>query len=268
MRCARVLTLICVAASGASAQPRDYLIGPQDVLAISVFDHAGLSSRYAVDADGSFSFPLLGRVSAGGRTLRQFESELQRLLADGFINAPQVAVAVEHYRSQRVFVVGEVRQPGAYPLTGETTLIEVIARAGALTAVASGEVVVVRSSGATRPILPGQVEGSEVTRVAVRDLETNSLSRSVALQDGDTVFAPRVESVYVFGEVKNPGRYPVPGELTLLQALALAGGATNVGALNRVRVIRTVDGEQREIKARLHDPIRSGDTIVVPTRYF
>lgn len=260
--CVCALALAGLAASGAAAQVgSDYMIGAQDVLAISVFDHASLSGRFAVESDGSFSFPLLGRVSAGGRTLRQFESELKQLLADGFIRSPQVAVTVEHYRSRRVFVMGEVRQPGTYPLTGDMTLIEALARAGSLMATAAGEVVVVRGE-------PGGPDSVEVLRIGVRELEAGHRSRHVTLTDGDTIFVPRAESVYVFGEVRNPGMYPIPGPLTVLQALALASGGTEAAALNRVKVIRTVNGEKLELKARLNDQVLAGDTIVVPMRFF
>src|SRR5260370_6603293 len=81
----------------------DYVIGPQDVLTIQVFDQADLGGKYTVEADGTFTFPLIGRVKAGGMTLRNFETDLKRKLADGYFKNPQVSVAVEQYRSQRRF---------------------------------------------------------------------------------------------------------------------------------------------------------------------
>ena len=111
----------------------DYVIGAQDVLSITVFDQADLGGRYAVELDGSFSFPLIGRIQAGGLTIRAFETELKNRLADGFFRNPQVTVAIEQYRSQRVFVIGEVKSAGAYALTGDMTLIEALAKAGSTT---------------------------------------------------------------------------------------------------------------------------------------
>src|SRR3954463_6864700 len=144
--------ILLALAMTASAQSVDsYVIGPQDVLTIQVFDQADLGGKYTVETDGTFSFPLIGRVKAGGMTLRGFEGELKKKLADGYFKNPQVTVAVETYRSQRVFVMGELRQPGPVALTGGMTLIEALARAGSTLPTSSGEVAVVRApKGANR----------------------------------------------------------------------------------------------------------------------
>src|SRR5438477_3086207 len=97
----------------------DYIVGPQDVLTITSYDQADLSGRFTLEADGTFTYPLIGRVKAGGLTLRSLETALKKRLKDeGFFNNPQISVAVETYKSQKIFVVGEVRLPGAYPLSG------------------------------------------------------------------------------------------------------------------------------------------------------
>src|SRR5690242_1206173 len=200
--------LFALVARGAAAQSADYVIGPQDVLLIQVFDQPDLGGKYTVEADGTFTFPLIGRVKAGSLTLRGFERDLKERLADGYFRSPQVTVAVEQYRSQRVFVMGEVRQPGPVPLTGGMTLIEALARAGSMLPTSSGEVSIVRAAqgGAAGPAVPGK-NATEVFRASIRDLQTGSLSQNIELRDGDTIFAPRAELVYVFGEVRNPGGY-------------------------------------------------------------
>src|SRR3954468_1290533 len=150
--------LIALATTSFAQSAADYLIGAQDVLTVQVFDQADLGGKYTVETDGTFSFPLIGRVTAGGLTLRSFETELRKKLADGYFRNPQVTVSVEQYRSQRVFVMGEVRAPGPVPLTGGMTLIEALSRAGSTTSTASGEVAIVRTSqGDVRgPVLPDQ----------------------------------------------------------------------------------------------------------------
>ena len=267
-----VLPLVARASFSVGAQSAaDYVIGPQDVLLIQVFDQPDLGGKYAVEADGTFNFPLIGRIKAGALTLRAFEGELKRLLADGYFRNPQVTVAVEQYRSQRVFVMGEVRQPGPVALTGEMNLIEALARAGSTLSTASGEVAIVRArsgNGEAGPLAPDHDAGTEVFRASIRDLESGALSQNLDLRDGDTIFVPRAETVYVFGQVKNPGVYGMQKNTTVLQALSLAGGVNENGAMNRIHVMRIVDGVKKELRVNLTDVVRPEDTIVVPQRYF
>jgi polysaccharide export outer membrane protein len=259
-----------LAPPAAAQSGSNYVIGPQDVLSIQVFDQADLGGKYTVETDGTFSFPLVGRVQAGGLTLRAFEAELKRKLADGYFRNPQITISVDEYRSQRVFVMGEVRQPGPVPLTGGMTLIEALARAGSTLSTASGDVAIVRAgTGAAKgPMMPDGESGSEVFRASIRELESGSLSQNIELRDGDTVFVPRAETVYVFGQVKNPGAYGVQTNTTVLQALSLAGGVTEQGAMNRIKVVRIDKGVKREVKVKLTDIVRPGDTIIVPQRFF
>src|SRR6478672_5686229 len=160
---ALALCTLAVSAGAFAQSAADYVIGPQDVLTIQVFDQADLGGKYTVETDGSFSFPLIGRVTAGGLTLRNLETELKKRLADGYFRNPQVSVAVEQYRSQRVFVMGEVRNPGPVPLTGGMTLIEALSRAGSTLPSSSGEVAIVRApSGPKAPVKPGEDKGNEI----------------------------------------------------------------------------------------------------------
>ena len=205
----------------------DYTLGPRDTLRIDVFNQPDLSGRYTVGTDGALSFPLIGRIAASGTTLRKFEQALTDSLAAGYLRNPRVSVTVEDYQSQRVFIVGEVRQPGAYPLAGELRLLELLALAGSVTASAAEQVVVVRA-GTEGPVLPEDGAGVETVRVELGALQNGDLSENLALRHGDTVFVPEADVVYVFGEVHNPGRYPIRADTIVLQALSLAGGEHGV----------------------------------------
>lgn len=273
-----VLLLVCACSTGGAwGQTSDYLIGPQDVLRVTVWGQDALSGQFPVETDGTFSYPLLGRIPAGGLTLRAVENDLKTRLADGYLTNPQVTVAVEMYRSKRIFVVGEVRQAGTYPLSGEMSLIEALARAGSTTAEAGQEVLIVRArpgDQAAGPVLPDKLDESvadksaAMVRIDLRELQQGVMSQNVALQDGDTVFVPRAEMIYVFGQVRSPGAYALRRDTTVVQALALAGGVTDRGATGRIRIIRLEKGKRREIRARLDDLVQPRDTIIVPERYF
>ena len=269
---AALLLAACVAAAGlrAAAQDEsDYTIGPRDVLQIHVFNQPELSGPYTVEADGALSFPLIGRIVAGRQTVRAFEQALRERLSAGYFRNPRVSVTIAEYHSRRVFIVGEVRQPGAYPLTGVMSVIELLALAGGTTPLASGEAVAVRAGPqSSAPVLPADGEGVETLRLNLEALEDGDLSQNAMLRPGDTIFVPRTEVVYVFGEVRNPGQYPIRNDTTVLQALSLAGGGTEFAALNRVRIVRTVDGEQQEIRVQLGDMVQPDDIVRVPERFF
>jgi len=265
--CAAVV-VIALTSRPAAQSAANYTFGPLDVLTIQVFDQPDLGGKYTVETDGTFSFPLIGRVKASGMSLRAFEGELKRKLADGYFRNPQVTVAIEQYRSQRVFVNGEVRMPGPVPLTGGMTLIEALSRAGSTLPTSSGEVSVVRPPQNTDGSINTRASGAELFRASIRDLESGVLKQNIELRDGDQIYVPRAELVYVFGQVRNPGSYGIQKDTTVLQALSLAGGVTPNGAMGRIEIVRTVKGKTQTVKAKLTDVVLPGDTIKVPERYF
>ena len=119
-------------ASGAYEGVSEYRIGPQDLLAISVFGVAELSQEVRVNSNGQISLPLVGNLQAGGRTIQELERAIAGKLSEGYLQSPQVSVFVKEYTSQRVTVEGAVKKPGIYPLTGRTTLLQIIASAEGL----------------------------------------------------------------------------------------------------------------------------------------
>jgi polysaccharide export outer membrane protein len=277
-----VLCALCVCAlaqpaaqttpAGQPSPSPDYVVGAQDILTITSYDQADLSGKFTVEADGSFAYPMIGRVQAGGMTLRQVEAQVKKQLKnEGFFNNPQITVSMDQYRSQKIFVVGEVRAPGSYPLSGDMSLVEALARAGSTLSSASGEAVIVHAASGheSGPVLPKQVSADSVVRIDIRELQNGSLSQNTTLRDGDTIFVPRAESVYVFGQVKNPGAYALrQKDTSVLQTLSLAGGLTDRGSTVRIRIVRMVDGEKKEFKAKLTDVVQPGDTVIVAERFF
>jgi polysaccharide biosynthesis/export protein len=263
--------LLAQTATKASPAFTDYVVGPQDVLTITSYDQADLSGKFALEADGTFTYPMIGRVKAGGLTLRGVEGAIKKqLIDDGYFKNPQITVAVDTYKSQRVFVVGEVRTPGTYPLSGNTNLVEALARAGSTLPGASGDAIIVHAGeDAAGPTLPTQTDAADIVRVNLRELENGAFELNALLRDGDTIFVPRAQAVYVFGQVKNPGAYNLQQQsTTVLQALSLAGGVTDRGSTSRIKIIRIVDGDKKELKIKLTDIVQPGDTVVISERFF
>jgi len=263
-----------------SQQGANYLVGPQDVLIITSYDQPEVTGKFTLEADGTFTYPLIGRMNVGGMTLREVEGALnKRLIEQGFFKDPQITVAIEQYRSQKIYIVGEVRTPGAYSLSGDMRLVEALALAGSTLPTASGEAVIVHPSEQAVAIKPtldsiasaasGDEDPNNILRVDLRGLEKGDPSQNVPLRNGDTIFVLRAESVYVFGQVRNPGAYSIrQKQTTVLQALSLAGGVTDRGSMGRCHIVRIVNGKKEEIKVELTDFVLPRDTIVVPERFF
>ncbi|MGE3508668.1 MAG: polysaccharide biosynthesis/export family protein [Vicinamibacterales bacterium] len=261
-------TRAVLAQNDVPAPSPDYTVGARDVLVISVWKQADLSGTFEVGEDGAIAFPLIGRVTVAGQKLPAIEKTLTDRLADGFIRSPQVAVSVESFRSQQVFVLGEVKAPGAVPLTGGMTVVEALVRAGSYSDSLGGEVIVSRMpDGANgRPVLPGTVGAVEVQRFDLRDLRSGRTVQNAPLQDGDTVFITRAETVFIEGQVANPGVYVFEKQMTVLRLISLAGGATPIGSQKRPRIRRIADGKVTEFRAKLTDVLQPGDTVIIPTR--
>ena len=239
----------------------------RETINVVVANQPSLTQKYVIEPDGTFLFPLIGRVAAAGLTPEQLSGELRRRLSDGFLADPQVRVEVE--RSRKIFLFGGVTSPGTYQLTDGTTLIEVLARAGYGGA---AEALIIRSKDGTPRTSPADQTAADVIRVNLRefekDLEDGRLARNVLLADGDTVFVPRRDPnrIYVSGQVHSPGAYSVAEGTTVMQALALAGGPNERASLGKVKIFRLVDGKQKSIPVKLEDLVKPGDTILVPER--
>jgi len=268
---ALTFVLVLLPLRGASAQQPDYVVGPRDVLNITVWNQPNLSGKFTVEADGTFTFPLIGRVRAAGLRLRDLESGLKKQLADGFVRDPQLSVTVDQYQSQTVQVLGEVKTPGSYTLTGQMSLIEVLARAGSTTETAGNTAIITRHASA-RPVGTSGTDtrpaDGEVVRVNLKGLQSGDLKENMQLQDGDVVFVPKAEKVFVYGQVKLPGSYVLQDQTTVMQAIALAGGLTERGSSRRLQIIRQVNGVKKQLKAKLDDLVQPGDTVVVGERLF
>jgi len=137
--------------SAATVGTNDYLIGPMDVLDISVYQVPDLTKTVQVGDDGSINYPLLGEVPASGKTARGLERVLQSKLGAKFIRSPQVTVFVKESNSQRVTIEGSVKSSGVFPLKGRTTLMQVLAMSGGVDMdTDSGNVVIFRTIDGTR----------------------------------------------------------------------------------------------------------------------
>ena len=155
-----------------------YKIGPLDVLDVSVFKVPELSKTVQVTETGTVNLPLVGEISAGGRTAREVEKELTKTLGDKYLQKPQVTVLVKEYNSQRITLDGAVKKPGVFPMQGGLTLLQALAIGQGLEMNSDSTVVVFREQGGKRTA--ARFDISDVRSGAVADPQ---------LQAGDVVVA-------------------------------------------------------------------------------
>jgi polysaccharide export outer membrane protein len=255
----------------------EYAIGAEDIVRVTVLGHEDLTQTIVVQPDGTFIYPLIGRVKAGDLTPKELERKITTLLAQGYVRNPQVTVSVQEYRSKTVFVVGEVSRPGSYSLSGRMTVLELLSKAGP-TSAAGVEVVIVRPKVAVSgPLVPVDLTGAptgdstdqaDLIRVNIRDIQMGQLDKNVLVRPNDTVFVTQAARIFVTGEVKTPGAITYWPGATVRKAINTAGGFSADAATGRLRVVREVDGKTKEMKIGLDDPVQPGDTIIVKAKLF
>ncbi len=249
-----------------------YAIGPGDVLVIRVWGHGDLTQEVVVSPEGSFRFPLIGEVKAVGRSADEVGMILTERLADGYLVDPQVEVIIREYKSQRVYVLGEVVRPGAYSLDRKGSVVEIISKAGGLGGDAGDVAEIVRGEKGwekDKPLKPGQAGVEKVIRIDLRGLLAGKVdSERIEIEDGDTIFVPKADVFYIFGEVDQPGKYRWERNLTVLKAVIIAGGFTEIASKRRIKIRREDTEGEKKIRVKLDTPIEAGDTVIVPESFF
>lgn len=189
-----------------------YQLGAGDVVRVTVYDHTDLALEAEIAADGSLNVPLVGAVDVAGLTFKQAEELIRsRFISGGFLKDPHINLLITQYRSQLVSVLGEVNQPGRYPLSGDTSLVAVLASAGGISANGGTQVTLIRD---------GQSQEYDLANLGQGGQAINQ----VVVHPGDRVFVPRQKMIYVYGEVLRPGSYPLTEKMTVMKAIAVAGG--------------------------------------------
>jgi polysaccharide export outer membrane protein len=237
------------------------LLGPGDAVTVQVYGQPDMTSTVYVANDGTIHVPLAGAVQVAGATPIEAADRVAKALRDGgyFVN-PQVTLTLNNSRSERVSVLGEIRNPGSYAIDPSTSIIDLIAAAGGLTA-----------NGADSGYIRRREPDGHVASYTV-DLKGPASSRelpSQRLESGDELYVPTAQHVYVYGEVATPNMYKLEPGMTVMQAIVRAGGITPRGSEHRVEVKRMgKDGQYVISKAKLNDLVQPDDVIRVKESIF
>lgn len=258
-----VICALCLLALHASGQtPPQEKLAPGDSIRIKVYQNPDLSLDTNVHDNGSISFPLIRTVQLAGLTLPQAEQLLEKALqAGGFVEKPQVTVNMVQARRQQAYILGDVARPGQYPLERKgTRLSELLAAAGGIAA-----------SGAPSVIMTGQ-RASKAWRqeVNLNDIFLDGrMELDILLADGDVLYVGHAPVFYIYGEAQHPGSIKLERHMTIMQALAAAGGPTAKGTERNLRITRRQpDGKLAELTPAMSDPVLPDDVIYVRETLF
>ena len=269
MRRAPLLALLLATALGWGAEVASDGLLPGDQVRIEVYNHPDLTATIRIPADGPVHIPLLGPVDgARGMTVDAFADRLRTLYEADYLRQAVVVATVSAYARRSVFVLGSVARPGAIDFDPENPLTasRAVTAAGGLQDEADRQgILVLRDGDPASPM---------VASLGGRD----GAGSDLRLRPNDLVVVPRLDRVYITGQVAKPGALAIPadGGLTVSKAVSLAGGFDRYARQSEVQVlragqsVRTVDvAAILAGKAGLADPpLAPGDTVFVPQRGF
>lgn len=246
-----------------------YYLGPNDILSINVYGEPQLSGDYEINEEGKIKFPLLGYVNVSGLTIQQVGEKIEKLLEKDYFVDAQVSLTVKEYKSFWINVIGEVKDTGKKYLKSNATILEVISECGGLTQGAGDQITLKRPIGEN---------SSEVHQLNLKDLtKPDNPNFNFKVKKGDTIIIHPKPYFYIQGEVEKPGKYELVKDLTLLQAIALAGGTGKFANEKNIEIYRTEGSETKIIKKNLKEikkneeediSILPMDTIIVNKRTF
>ena len=243
------------------------LIAPGDLLHIQVADTPEMDEDARVTDRGMVPIIGIGDVKVAGLTPGDAAAAVHdRLIDSHYLNHPQVSVVVDQFATQEVTLIGEVKTPGAYPIATPRPILDVIALAGGLNDDADRDIVVERHGDQTNPV-----------HYNVNNDAEQAIKEQVLVNPGDTVVIAKAGIVYVLGDVNRPGGFTMSNnesKMTLLEALATAGGAAKTAKMSHARLIHKADHTETQIslgdiqKGKQPDfAMAPGDILYVPFSY-
>jgi len=270
---------------------KDYKVGPEDQLAIVIYGQEKLNRELRVNGQGEITMPMVGVVKVASLTPQEIEKRLMELYDARFLVNPQISVEVKEFRHQRVAVTGAVAKPGSYEIIGPRTLLEVLSLAGGFSNLGTptgggaqaGDVVNVirhqnapdlaktlKAGTATQPFSPK----TETIVIDLRQLVSGKdPNLNITVRNGDVIHVPFAGTAYVLGGVRKPGNIAVKENLTISQAVAMAGGVDPILGTNSITVMRFDDqGKPISINTNLSNiiarsdpdlPLKDSDVVVV-----
>jgi polysaccharide export outer membrane protein len=254
-----IATVLLLGAGMAGAA--EVLLGPGDIVRVSVYGSPDLAVETRVSESGAMTFPLLGEVHVGGLSTQQAEKKIGGLLEKGgYLKKAQVNLLITTLASQQVSVLGQVNRPGRYPVDGPRKVLDLLALAGGIGTEGGDAVSLVRTRNGTT---------TRETIDVVDMVRKGELNRDVEVAGGDIIFVERAPRAYITGEVQRPGPFRIERAMTVQQAVSAGGGLTPRGTERGVRVTRRdANGQEKTIDVKGGDLVQVDDVITVKESWF
>ena len=261
--CSSAFAQTPAAAPGAAPKPAEPVLGVGDVVRITVYQNPDLTvDNGRISESGQINFPLIGSVGLGGLTVSAGEQKIAKALRDGgFVLRPQVTIQIGTIRSSVVSVLGMVTKPGRYPIDVVGTKVsEMVAQAGGVV-VGGGDIVTLAGTRNGKSIKL-DIDLPAILQAGKSDLD-------LPVENGDILFVDRAPSAYIYGEVQKPGQFRVERGMSLMQALAQAGGLTPRGTERGIKLHRRdANGNVAIMEPRMNEPVQRDDVIYVKESLF
>ena len=240
--------------------------GEGDQLLVTVFGQPDLGADVVVGTNGSISLPLVGTLLVKGKTASEIANLFaDRLLQGQYLLNPKVAVKLGQQISRSFSVLGEVLRPGRFPLQGSITVLDALSLAGGVSPRADKYLRILRRSG-----VDGQTELAQFASIRLDFDDEKSQEQFIAkILPNDVLIVGQQKNFYVYGEVRRPGMYPMEDELNVMRVLSIGGGMTERGSNSRIVIHRkALDGQLKEVAARITDVVLPGDVVFINERIF
>jgi polysaccharide export outer membrane protein len=271
-----------------------YRVGVGDVLTVSVLGEKEFSGSFRIATDGAIDYPFLRKINVNNKTTEELETLLTERLKEGYLTDPQVSVEVKEYHSQEVLLFGAVGRPGPYVLTEETRILDLVSRAGGITAAGGKRLIILRREKDPKetPVVKAEAikekdpkedpsVKAEATEVIVIDyynlVHKGDFSQNLVMKNGDIVNVPRANEVLISGNVGRPGPLKYEEGMTPLQAIMIAGDTTVNASAKSTYILRKEGQGDSKIEVRLDKikdgkekdfPLKADDIVVVPESFF
>jgi polysaccharide export outer membrane protein len=239
----------------------EVLLGPGDVVRMSVYGSPDLSIETRISESGHITVPLVGQVDVGGLSVPAAERKIAKLLeAGGYLKKAQVNLLITTMTSQQVSVLGQVNRPGRYPVEGKRKVLDLLALAGGIATEGGDTVSLVRTRG-------GRTTREQIDVVDM--VRKGEVDHDVEVAAGDIIYVERAPRAYVTGEVQRPGALRLERGMTVQQAVSAGGGLTPRGSNNGMRITRRdSSGQATTIDVKASDLVQVDDVITVRESWF